>query len=494
MIEIQPASQIDLEALRCEYLVVGSGAGGSVVASELADAGKEVFIIEEGSYYDSYNESGPPIARMRELYRNGGVTPFLGSPIIGFAEGMCVGGTTEINGGLLWRTPQKILDLWKSEYGIGGYGESELGHHFDKIEKRLNINTRYGKEGNQDSLALEVACNSLGWKIVPAPRAVKNCSNNNQCPLGCPSGAKQGMSQTYLQDACRKGATVLYGMRVIKLCTYKGRATGIVGLVDYGGHKKLVDISAKNLILCCGAINTPYLLSRSGVNPPYKTSLQFHINVKTVAKFKEPINAQNGTIFRSQVQEFENDGLLIMPSNCNLSYLMSALAHLGNSELEKVRNSSEYYGLFAGQIKAKSRARVHSMLKAGPVLSYSLASEDVKSIKKTMKRLAVLFFSAGAEEIYFPVNGMPTIRTIDQLDSYLIDLKPKALDLISVHAMSSCPMGKDRKSSVVNEDGKLHALENLHICDASILPTNIGESPQGTIMAFSHEIMARHLH
>jgi len=54
-------------------------------------------------------------------------------------------------------------------------------------------------------------------------------------------------------------------------------------------------------------------------------------------------------------------------------------------------------------------------------------------------------------------------------------------------------MGQQKNGAVVDENGKVYGYDNLFVCDASVLPTNIGESPQATIMAFSHEIVARHL-
>jgi choline dehydrogenase-like flavoprotein len=54
-------------------------------------------------------------------------------------------------------------------------------------------------------------------------------------------------------------------------------------------------------------------------------------------------------------------------------------------------------------------------------------------------------------------------------------------------------MGADTGKSVVDMEGRVWGFENLFLCDASVLPTNIGESPQGTIMAFAHEIIDRHL-
>ena len=62
--------------------------------------------------------------------------------------------------------------------------------------------------------------------------------------------------------------------------------------------------------------------------------------------------------------------------------------------------------------------------------------------------------------------------------------------MISVHGMGSLPISKSNENFFDN-DAKSRLFNNLYCVDASILPTNIGESPQGTIMAFAHEVMSR---
>ena len=75
-------------------------------------AGKDVIMLEEGGTYSDY-QFDSPAERIFELYRNSGVTPIRGRPDIAFAEGCLWGGTTEINGGVFWRTPNPVLKHWK---------------------------------------------------------------------------------------------------------------------------------------------------------------------------------------------------------------------------------------------------------------------------------------------------------------------------------------------------------------------------------------------
>ena len=108
--------------LDCDVVIVGSGAGGSPVAAELAEAGFDVVVVEEGSYYETRDFTANTSAMVRQLYRDGGATMAIGSPPILYQEGRAVGGSTVINGGMSWRTPEKILDRWRRHRSRIGSG------------------------------------------------------------------------------------------------------------------------------------------------------------------------------------------------------------------------------------------------------------------------------------------------------------------------------------------------------------------------------------
>jgi len=110
-----------------------------------------------------------------------------------------------------------------------------------------------------------------------------------------------------------------------------------------------------------------------------------------------------------------------------------------------------------------------------------------------MWRMSQLLLKEGAQEIYLPVQGVESQKSLEQVRRVLKKVKPKELEINTVHMMASCPMGSEPKKSVVDLDGCLWNMKNVLITDASILPSNIGQSPQGTIMAFVHEVMKRHL-
>src|SRR3990172_7660525 len=122
----------------CDVCIVGSGAGGGSMAAELAEAGLEVVIIEEGGHYTSKEFSRDPAKAVPMLYRDAGSSVIIGKPNIIFSEGKCVGGSTVINGGMCWRTPEKVLQRWRWELGLKDLTPQNMEPFFQKVEERIN--------------------------------------------------------------------------------------------------------------------------------------------------------------------------------------------------------------------------------------------------------------------------------------------------------------------------------------------------------------------
>ena len=92
-------------------------------------------------------------------------------------------------------------------------------------------------------------------------------------------------------------------------------------------------------------------------------------------------------------------------------------------------------------------------------------------------------FDVGAEEIILPLkNNKSIIKDKIELKVCLEGCTENELIGLSVHGMYACKMGDSPRNSVVNLDGQVWGNDNLYVLDSSILPTNIGESPQGAIL------------
>jgi choline dehydrogenase-like flavoprotein len=108
---VVPAHTADLVE-HADVAVIGSGAGGAVVAAELAEAGARVVMIEEGDAHSGRDFTARPPEQIGMLYRDRGMTGALGNTFIGIPLGRTVGGTTTINSGTCWRAPEDVLRRW----------------------------------------------------------------------------------------------------------------------------------------------------------------------------------------------------------------------------------------------------------------------------------------------------------------------------------------------------------------------------------------------
>ncbi len=135
MRQVMAASDIPAEeVLECEVIVVGTGAGGAVVAKELAERGVAVLMIEEGEYRTRTDFSKRSIPATQQLYRDGGITGVVGNCVIPVPMGKAVGGSTTINSGTCFRVPDWILERWREEHGLSEFTPDHLAPHYEKVE------------------------------------------------------------------------------------------------------------------------------------------------------------------------------------------------------------------------------------------------------------------------------------------------------------------------------------------------------------------------
>ena len=478
----------------CQYLVIGTGAGGSIAGSLLTEKKYDVILLEEGGYYPKESFVSSVSKSLSTLYREQGVQPLLGSPSINIMEARCVGGGPVLNGGLLWRPMPSVLKKWQRNNGLIGYGYSNLEKHFKTVEHDLNVEIQdHDLDSNLDSRYFLKGAERLGWKTVNVPRAVKNCSTLNHCMLGCPTGAKQSTLETYIPWALEKGARLFTNCRAIKIEHSGGKAYKVIAQIIDDNNPRKIAIKFDYLVIAGGAIQTPHLLKRSKISDIAGKGLQFNLSLKTAARFKEPINAAQNTPFTIQIQEFLNEGMMFNVSQFKPSYLALSLTNFSNKIVNSVLDNQKNMALYIGFLSSLSKGHIISKFNKKPFLWYNFNPNDLQRIKLILRRLGELLFQSGAVELYLPIAIDKPVKSFTELNKVLENLNANYIDLVTVHIMSSCPMGPDPTNSVVNLDGKVWGMENILVCDASILPSSFGESPQETVMAFAHKIIKNHL-
>ena len=201
---------------RCDVVVVGSGAGGAAAARGLAERGLEVIVVEEGDYHDARDYDTDPLVALPMLYRDGGLTFAEGKPTIPVPVGRCVGGTTVINSGTCFRTPDAVLARWRDEFGIPW--ATELDAEFEA--RRAGPARGPGRSGDRRAATPAVCregAEALGVSHGPILRNAGDVVCCGSCPTGCRIDAKQAAHVGELPRAAAAGARVRAGARVTRV-------------------------------------------------------------------------------------------------------------------------------------------------------------------------------------------------------------------------------------------------------------------------------------
>lgn len=483
---IESANRLNNEMF--DVIVIGSGAGGGTIGYTLASHGLNVVIVEEGKYIPPDELPTNTGDALKKLYRNAGAYMILGNPPIAFAEGRCVGGSTVVNGGMCWRTPEKVLLAWKYEEGIKWADPSHLETYFSAIEKRLHVSEQPEETWSKASRVFYGGAKSLGWKVVTDRRNQKGCKGLGMCMVGCPANAKQSILHTYIQDALDAGVTVIPETKAERMIFNSHRCIGVMCKTE---DDKRVILRSKVVVLSAGADMTPFLLMKSG----FKSSsallgknLATHPNIKVVGVFDEEINQWRGAHQAHQVWEFREEGIVLATAGVPPFFLAMGTEDYGDKLRRYMENAKRM--LFSGVLlEDTGRGVVKNFMNRNPLMIYNLNDFDFYRLKRGSALLSLLLFTAGAKKVLLPFRSLPEIRNPDQIPLMFDNgVKKEHIDLMTVHIMGTARMSCEPKRGVTDIWGRVYGLDNVFVADASLFPSPVGVNPMLSIMALSMKI------
>jgi choline dehydrogenase-like flavoprotein len=455
-----------------EILIIGSGAGGAVTAARLARAGHAVTIVEEGPWVDPDATEPFSLEEMVAKYRHGGSCAALGRPAIAYAEGRCVGGSTEINSGLYHRLPVELADEWQREYDIAEFGGDALDGYAQRVEDELQVSRLPGAPPTS-SAVLERGAAKLGWQSVEFARVFRYESNGR--------AVKQTMLRTLLPAAMEAGAQIVANCRVRKLVRSGAHITGAhCERTRDDGTTEAVMIRADHVFVCAGASQTPALLQRSGIWHNIGRGLKMHPTVKIAARFPYPID--HGDVPMHRVTEFA-PGLTIGGSASRRGHVALALADSG-APYEDALADWERVAVYYAAIRSEGQGRVVALpgLRA-PLVTYNLTEGDMSRLARSLVHLGEVLLAAGATELYPSVSGGVTAHEPSDLVHWWDQTSRSRANLMTVHLTSTVRIGENRERTGTDSFGRVWGYENLRVNDASLLPDAPGVNPQGPIMA-----------
>ncbi len=487
------------EVLECDVVVVGTGAGGAVVAKELAERGHAVVLLEEGEYFTRADFGGRPLAMQQKLYRDMGATVAMGNTAIPVPVGKAVGGTTTINSGTCYRVPDRVLRKWRDEFGLTELTPDVMAGYYERVEAVLQVKRAEPRHLGGVATVIARGCERLGYhKHQPLQRNAPDCDGQGVCCFGCPTDAKRSTNVSYVPLALRAGAQLVTGARALRIVMEHGRATGVVARATSGKRVQL-SVHARATVIACGTFFTPLLLERSGVPDPsgqLGRNLSIHPAAAAWAWFDEPIGGFSAIPQGYGIEEFHDEGILYEGGTPPLELGAASMSLFGDRFVQLMESINQA-ALFGFMIEDRSRGRVRSGPGGKPLVTYVLGDHDVARLKRGVEILARVFFAAGATSVAPLVHGFDELHGEADLGRFRsTKLSARDFDLTAYHPLGTARLGASKQSSVVGQDHRVHEVDGLYVADGSSVPSSLAVNPQVTIMALATraaEFVDRHL-
>lgn len=446
--------------LLCSHLVIGSGPGGLITAKKLVEAGYDVILIEEGDFIKtSESQKYKNYHKINSLWRNGGITAALGKISLLYSEGSAVGGGAEINSGILQKVGEEVVKEWIKNNKLKDFSFNQLNKYYSEI---FNLVSPTLAKKNPSSDILINAAEKNNWKSETLQLAYNE------------EGKKLSISEIVLDDLLKKGLRLFCNLKAIKINHNNNKAHEVEAI---SLKKFKIKIKFNYLFLAGGAIHSPFLLLKSGITKSIGKTLQFHPTLKVGALFNHKINENPLPVPGSAITEFMPD-IRIGASVFTKGFFGMFLSE-DWQERNWMFNLHEYCGIFYAMIRPKGNARIIKLpFLPDPIILINFTNHDKKMLEKALDILVKSMFAAEAKFVYPSIYGHKGYSEYEKVKIK----KYKNLNLMTIHAFSSLPMG-EAEFCPVDCYGKLKQLTNTLICDASILPSSPGTNPQATIMS-----------
>ncbi len=475
----------------CDAVIVGSGAGGAVVARELAEVGLSVIVLEEGGLFERKDFAGPPWERVQRLYRGQGLMTTAGSPAMMLPLGRAVGGTTVVGSGSCYRTPDDVLTMWSAEQRIEALDPESMSPWFDRVERTLHVKPVPEEILGENARVFRRGVGELGLSGDVMRRAIQGCRGCGVCTYGCPSDAKQSMQISYLPRAQNHGAGIYSHCRAERILIQDGRARGVEGaLLDprTGEPRARLTVRAKVVVLASGAIHTPALLAANalgGRSGWLGRNLSLQPRARVCGMFDADVTSWRGTQQSFSVEEWRAaHGLMIQVTSVTPGTIGAELPEAGAALKESLANVRK---IAAADVVVADTSRGTVQPRRGePLVRYRVGKQDERRLVRGISHAAEILLAAGARRVLTAVDGVPEASGRQDLERLREASIPSGgLRLVAEHPAGTARMGGDPAESVTDAWGLVRGVEGLVVADASLLPGPATVPPMVTIMALA---------
>ncbi|WP_296722682.1 GMC family oxidoreductase N-terminal domain-containing protein [Erythrobacter sp.] len=495
-----------------EVIVIGSGAGGAVAASNLADQGYEVLVVEAGPYLPTSLLTPNEAKMSSSLYKDGAIQTTRNRDIIVF-QGRTVGGSTVINNGICLRLEREgethpdannVLATWQA---LGaGIEPDVLEASYLRVEARLGVHEIDQRLGRNNGTRLldgwdAYRANSsdpmdhraiAGWfrKNWGAKAENNRCISCGYCNTGCPYGRKRAMPESFLHHAtlaASRKARILAEADVSHIgwganAPDGRRVASSVQVVLSDGRAKTIRVT-KGVVVAAGTIASSNILSASGIGETGK-GISLNIACPVPALMPDPVLAWD----EDQMATFIDRGDFLIESHFQPPMSMASLVPGWFDE--HFRRMLNYNRLAsAGVLFPADRL---GEIKRGK-LGFDLKAGDLAVLRRALALLTKVHFAGGALEVYPALLHGETLSagmSNADIDNFYRDniSEPDDVVLSSSHPQGGNAINADPLRGVVDLDQRVHGTTNVLVTDASVMPSCIRVNAQLTTMAMADRV------
>jgi choline dehydrogenase-like flavoprotein len=471
---------------RFEVIVVGSGAGGGVIAGELAERGHSVLLLEAGAYHTAADFSRWEAHANRELFFP------LGQALPADGEGRpidtlrarCVGGGTTINTKVALRGHRTDFEKWHAASGVTGPGgapisAADLAPYYERMELALDVRTR--DDWRPFVNVAERGFEALGHSLEPVESATDfNCMSCGSCIQGCPTNAGKSTLNTFINQAlARRTLELRAGCEVTRVVIEDGGDGPEATAVEYrdalgDAHRAAADA----VVVACGSLGTPGLLLRSGIVAAAAGSpsslqvgrnLGFHPVRLVFGLFDEVQDAHRGYPITAHCMSFQDDadGGYVLEASTLMDPIAFAAsvcgedgAPLWGAELAAVMDAYRHWNGVLAMVNDENNGTVLPGPDGSDVVTYDWNERECERLERAFAFARDVLEAAGAKRI---LHTQP----------------------FSTHLQGSCRMGADPARSAVDLHSESHDVRRLFVGDGSVVPRTLSVNPMLTFQALA---------
>lgn len=486
-----------------DVLVIGSGPGGATAARVLAEAGREVVVLEEGGDFTGTALTQRDGAMYDQLYmdRGGRVTEDVSVSVL---QGRALGGGGVINVSDVVPIPHGVLHHWQKRHGLTDFSPEALAPFERKALEDLSANPIDEARVNRANRLLRLGTEKLGLRGEVMRHNRVGCAGLGTCLLGCPINAKRNPRFVSIPMAVDKGARFYCRARALSIGSPESELKRVmVGVLDERGYRvtSRFELRARVVIVAANAVGSAELLLRSGIgNSHVGQHLTLQPQLPITALFDEPIRAFDGipqayAVTEWEVEDHPEHGLwgfrieAVMGTPGNVASLLPLAGRAGKELMRSYDRIAASLLLVPDEPSGTVRAGASA---GHPVIRYRQAENHKARLRLAVKAAARIYFAAGAKQVLVPT--IPPLVLESEADLAKADalrFEPATAPLISAHQQGSVRFASSPERGGADPDGQVWGTRDVYVFDSSGFPSSASSHTMTPILTVAHYLAAK---